>query len=170
MEALSNTDKQRLYIIRSYGNNFQTGHMAGGRQVLMGPLHPGLTAAFFDRSGNLLDICEKGIAQTDASTPGDLLPPPSQQTVAQALAEWQDELGFEPSLIRVREFHQGGVGITERPFHYARFIRDPVAEEPDEQERTSMHQLVQRWDRENRFVLSWGKEYWMCADGTVHSS
>lgn len=64
-----------------------------------------------------------------------------------------------------------GIGIRMRPEAFDDFLRDPVAAEPNVRYRERTLLQVREWDAEGRFVLTtWGKDYWMNADGSVFAT
>jgi hypothetical protein len=160
----SSADSTRLYTVRSYGDYFHCGSVTGARQVIIGAFQDSVVAVLFDQDGNLIDVLERPIkiAQTASSK--------SAVSGVRILDDWCAELGFSPGPIDVRAFDREGVRITDRPWHYEMFLRDPTGDEPNENLRLIMFGEIADWDQHRRFVLKWGKDYWMNADGSVHSS
>ncbi len=79
-------------------------------------------------------------------------------------------MGFASGPILVCRFSVDGIRITDRPRHLDRFARDPERDELDPRKRSALQDEVERWDRSGKFVLNWGKPYWLNADGSVHST
>ena len=158
---------ERLYTLRHDQGYFDTGTTDDGRQVFAYWDSQEPMAVFFDGDGNLLG-CE--VRQLSIDAPYGT--PECEALISQAVQLWQDEIGFQPKPIRVRRFAlpEHELGIEDRPDHYETFLKAPELEEPDEEEREGMFEQIREWDEENSFVLYWGNDYWVNADGEVTSS
>jgi hypothetical protein len=159
---------RKLYTLRHDQEYFETGTSANGRQILTdGGCVSELMAIYFDDAGNLLE-CEVrhlpiekpyGTAECEVAT-------------EQAVETWKHDIGFHPAPIRVYRFAlpAHGVAIEDRPDFYEAFLKAPELEEPDEEERKAMFEQIREWDEQGNFVLYWGNDLWLDADGEVTSS
>lgn len=165
------TNPEAMFRISSDEHDFKTGLTAVGNQVLMGILYPSLVAIMFDVEGKL-DHVERRPAPTPRIVSGhpQLFDAEYEAKYLGLLRDWQRVIGFTEKPITVRKFSIDGVAVFERPSHFNDFIRDPIGEEPNELERRRIQEMIARWEREGRFVLRWGKDFWMNADGTIHST
>jgi hypothetical protein len=82
------------------------------------------------------------------------------------------QLGWEPALIQVREFHsQVDLAVYRWPGLYQEILEHPDSSPgpwgDDDVERLS---TVQRWLDRGNFVIDCGNDYWAGPDGTIHSS
>jgi hypothetical protein len=167
----------RLYPISTHdGYGFHAGMTGDNRQVLMGLLCPNLVAFFFDMEGNLLDVQERLLTFLQPSgvfVDGELIEGLVRrydiydERIPPALEAWQKEIGFQPTVIRVKKFFVGGTGIQEQPEHFAEILVDPDA---TEEEKRSVHASLEEWEADGQFVLWWGSDYWLNGTGEVSSS
>jgi hypothetical protein len=162
--------KQR-YLIRGEEPEFIAGSTLDGRQALIGSHSPShVIAIFFDRNGRLLGYELREIAPEPAVV-GDN--PHDRRRLAKltgALRKWQSELGFIRGPIEVWKFNCEGVKVEDLPEHYQDFLANAVATEPDKTKWPEWRELIQRWRDRGMFVLWWGKDYWMDAEGNVEST
>ncbi len=80
------------------------------------------------------------------------------------------EFGFQPALIRVREFATDRVAIFPLPADYQEFVDDPETPSFDEEQRKCFPYYITKWVENEEFVLLWGNDYWMDNNGEVTSS
>ena len=120
-------------------------------------------AILFDRAGRVL---EYAVRDTPPGTG-----PRGHGPSSDALREWQRYLGFEPRTIRVRRFSipDVEVGIEDLPSHLADFLDDPESE-PDPARREETAESARRWLEDGDFVLYWGNDLFVDAEGHVTSS
>jgi hypothetical protein len=152
----------RRYKIQSHGEDFQTGLLQDGTQILLVPTSAAQVACVqFDKAGSL--VSSKELDKGSITRTQDAI------VVADKLAQFAakrapiDVITFNVPAI--------GVGIRPRPDSFDEFLRDPVAAEPDCRYREKTSQQVSEWDENDRFVLvTWGKEYWMNGDGSVFAT
>jgi|GEM_PF-1648077 len=159
--------KDRLYPIQHHEDYLEVGICADGRQLLKGFFHDGLTAIFFDSAGYLLG-CEvrpfpeearKNTAESDAA-------------IGRAWEVWMEEIGYQPETIHVRKFvvPELGIGIEDRPGYMEDFLKAPELDEPDEEERKWMFDLIHEWDEDGSFVLYYGNDLFMDGEGDISST
>jgi hypothetical protein len=153
-----------MYTLNGYTPDFYTGHAHDGRQVLMGLLCPELVAYFFTPDGTLLHR-EIRPWNYPASRFGDdgpyqIYDAEFSHRLSDQIADWQQEMGFEPKQIRVKEFfdEEHSVGIKTLP--------EP-GEDPDWDEDA---ETLEAWREEGIFEFYWAKDYLMSADGNVEST
>jgi len=182
------------YIINSYGDDFYTGTIADGRQVLMGLLCPKLVAVFFDADGNLLQVesrplsrlpprqgaigvsweTDVGVLSLEGVRPGpyQVYDPHFQAALTRDLAAWKREIQFQDAPITVREFFLDDrfLGIRRLPDHLQEFKENPDNVAKDEEERRGLEDRIREWESLGQFVLLWGEDYWMSRDGDVEST
>ena len=76
-----------------------------------------------------------------------------------------------PGAIRVRRFSCEDVLIEDLPDEYQDFLANPLAAEwGDERSRADLASYVEAWLREKKFVMMFGKEYWMNAEGMIEAT
>ena len=162
----------RLYPIGPGAGYFDAGVTADGRQVLMGLDCPEVVAVFFDASGGLighesrrLEFLPRGGGKGGADGVYDI----NDERIPSRVAAWQADLGFRPSLIRVKPFFldELGIGITDYPDHFGEILVDPAASDA---EKDDVRDSIRLWDADGQFVLYWGNDYWLDDSGAVVSS
>jgi hypothetical protein len=104
--------------------------------------------------------------------------------VSEEFVRWQDEIGFKPQIVSLREFFdaESGIAISELPEHYREFLSSPKAHverlwegedytsEELDKEVDEWHEEIKRWKDERMFVFSCGNDYWCNKHGEVTSS
>lgn len=163
----SAVQKGRLYTIQHQENYLDCGICADGRQALRGLSDAGLTSIFFDSAGELLG-CEVRPFPDEARGRS----PAADAALERAWETWADEIGYQPATIHVRKFvvAEQGIGIEDRPDHMVAFLKAPELEEPDAENREFMFDDIREWDESGKYVLYYGNDLWMDADGSVNSS
>jgi hypothetical protein len=158
--------QQRLYAVQGYGDDFHTGTVGDGRQVIMGLLCPNLVAVFFDSSGNFLETQKRALPFMRPKGPYDIY----DKRIGPQLRCWQKEIGFRPGTVKVRRFSlpEEGVGIDDLPGHFQEFVdeRSQFIESDGEDYR----EMIRAWQDAGNFVFWWAKDYWMDRDGDVEST
>ena len=160
------------YALRHDNGYFDAGTASGGRQAMMVAFYTGLTAIFFDADGELLGHEVRPLPPEEpADSPARRITLDTPAVEA-ALAAWKAEVGFRPEPIRVQRFEvdELGVGIADRPSHMEEFLKAPEVAEPNETEREHSWQSLREWEAEGNFVLYWGNDLWVNAEGEVTSS
>jgi hypothetical protein len=152
--------EERLYSIRHDQGYFDAGMTADGRRVLMGLYCPYLVAIFFDSSGNLLghevrrlEFLQRSSVIVDGEPIEGMVGVYNiyDERIPPRIVAWQDEMGFRPATIRVKQF----------------FLDDPEASDA---EKDGVRESMRRWDAEGMFILYWGNDYWLDGTGEVESS
>ncbi len=160
-------DAERRYPINSHETYFFfAGRTHDKRQVLMGLLCPDLVAFFFDAGGNLLNVEHRPVSFFQGVTPPyDIF----DERIPALIDEWQVEMGFQPSTIKVKKFffQELYIGIEDYPSHFGEILSDPQA---SEEEKSDIRDSMRLWDEERQFVLQWGNDYWIDESGEVVSS
>lgn len=156
-------DSARVYALAPGQRWFDVGQCADGRQALMAAFETGTLGVFFDAQGRLLECAAVGPERLRAD-------PKTGHADASHLRAWQAELGFTPCEIRVRKFHDARqhIGIEPLPAHYEDFLEDPESE-PDPAIRRRTEAQIRAWIANGCFVLYWGSDLWLDADGVVTS-
>jgi hypothetical protein len=132
------------FRVKSYGDDFVTGHCDNGDQVLMGLLCPEVVLYRFAPTGEFLRR-EAQDWEYPAPRVGGIFQisdPTFRRRLAQQIASWQREIGFVDAPIDVNAFfdHEHLVGLSL----------------PEDQECSH--------------VLWWAKDYWLKATGDVQST
>lgn len=142
----------KKYRIQSHEEEILCGHLADGRQVLIFGGGPTSDVFLFDRDG--LKVSD------------EVVPLPGEMAGATLGA------GFEAGTIHVQNFEyaERGLAIRDLPQGFEEFLKDPTKYEPDPVWREKTQKNVLEWQRAGNYVLTFGKEYWMCGDGSVHST
>jgi hypothetical protein len=162
---------RRLYAIQYIDyEQFCAGLTSDDRQVLIGLLYPEIVAVFFDAKGEFIGVERRPLTNAREQGRPNPYDPDLHPVVMHSLSVWQMEMGFRPGTIEVRRFETYGAAIADRPWHYEEFLRNPAAFEPDEREQAAWRDEVRSWDQRGLFVLHWGKDYWMNADGSIDST
>ena len=159
----------RLYAIRYEPDNyFFCGVAPSGEQVLMGLGDGDLVLVSFNPDGTFLGCYRKRVPldAPEQLTPGAKRVQQADQLM-QAMEAWQAELGLTPADISVRHFFvpELDIGTADLPGGYTRASQRLHAL-PSE-ERAELERDIDRWVAERRYVLWWGKEYWMNEAGEV---
>lgn len=137
--------------------------------MLMGLLCPYVVAYIFSARGDLVRrVCrewEYPAPRMAEGGPYEIYDPAFRAAVSMQIRRLQTELGFTPGLIRVREFYdvEQEVGIEQLPEH----LQDIDEEDEDVEE---MRAELAKWCENGSFVLAWGNDYWMSAEGKVEST
>ena len=161
----------RYYNILGHEPEFYAGTVAGGGQVLMGmQSFTEVIGLFFDRDGEFTHAETRQLPQEPPVVDDNPYDPDFLAKVAATIRAWQTEMGLENGRIRVRRFSCEGNAIDDLPGHYKEFLDDPVRFEPDAERREAWRAEIQKWIDSRKFVLYWGQDYWMEADGHVHST
>jgi hypothetical protein len=170
MQANAPECPRRLYAIKYEPDNyFFCGVAPSGDQVLMGlGEDPEVILLSFDRDGSF-KACHRRqvpLAVPEHLPPGQKLMQEADQ-LTQAMEAWQAELGVRPADIAVRHFFipELDIGTADMPGGYTR-ASERLAALPEEQQR-ELERDIAEWKVENRYVLWWGKEYWMNEAGEV---
>ena len=155
------TAPSQTYRIQSHGQEFVTGLLSDRGQVLLVPTSESRIAQLlFDSEGFLISAEERI---------GDL----NDEHVVFGPMLGGSEPAMRPGAILVLEFSvpKYGIGIRRHPESFDDFLAAPEATEPDERYRERTYRQIREWNEESRFVLTtWGKEYWMNADGSVFAT
>ena len=151
----------RRYRIKSHDNEFLSGVMSDGTQILLVPTSATRVAYIqFESAGNMISSEEfEGAINVTVDTI--------------IVTHGRSRFEARKTTIAVATFCVAavGLGIRPRPDSFEEFLRDPVATEPDIRYRERTAKQVREWDENNRFVLdTWGKEYWMDGDGSVFAT
>jgi hypothetical protein len=149
---------------------FSVGTCSDGRQALMGLLCPFLVTYFFDAHGSLLGSDYQPwnypAPRQSPDKPYHTHDPQFKEAFAQQEKQWQEALGFQAGTIQIEAFwdEENYVGI--------RLLPDWLAEEPEEdpEERAFWEEQLANWQTSGMFVLWWGNNYNMNADGSIESS
>jgi hypothetical protein len=169
----------RLYSIQTdEASVFWAGMASHRRQVLMGLFCPNLLAIFFDLDGNLISIEEAHLEFLQPSgvfVGGEPIEGLVRryniydERIPERIHAWQQQMEFEPAVIRVRKFwvQSKSIGIQDHPKHFAGAFSDP---ELSQEERDEQREWMRQWDADGRYVLQWGNDYWLDAAGRVTSS
>lgn len=179
MSELKERDASHLYSIQSeesYG--FWTGRTKDHTQVLMGLACPYLIAFVFDLEGNIigghrkrLDFLQPSGVIVDGEPLRGLVQTFNiyDERIPVRVEEWQQQMGFQDQLIRVKRFAdpEMGISIGDYPEHFAEILSDPEA---SKEEKDSVLESLSEWEAAGQFVLLWGDDYWLNGDGEVTSS
>ncbi len=176
--------EDKLYPLRTSGAegddaDYYAGALPDGRQGLMGPYDEEVVCVLFDGEGGLL-----GAQSRPALAPPDPAgkprrkgrrpaPEPEERrawAVRQALA-WQAELGWLPSVVRVKRFRLPGHRIYVHDYPYWAIIlrADPYYYSVPE-EREDYLRMLTEWEASGNFVFWWGTDYQVGPDGEVLST
>src|SRR5262249_52042978 len=122
-----------------------------GRQTLVADWFPSeeVIIASFDRDGNFLEMQRRQFAGREHVP------------------------GFEPGLIRVKEFAgPENLSVYLFPLYYLGVLDNPDSPAPsvDEEFRQIVGSYIHRWLRNGDFVLDWTNDFWAGPDGEIHSS
>jgi hypothetical protein len=174
MNKDSASAKREVFRIHNSGFDFTTGNSAQGEQVLIG-LNLGykrecVEALFFDSNGEFLRQEKRPLNVPEGSGIASMGNPGIRKQVTGLFASWKNDLGFSPGVIHVKRFNVDRVGIEDRPSTYEAFLRGEDCDGIVDEERSEFMNSVRKWDDAGMFIFWWGKDYWMNADGTIHST
>jgi hypothetical protein len=128
----------------------------------MGILLPEMLLVHFDSAGRYQRIEVRPLKGTYVAH--------DDSGALQELRDWQKELHFAPSPIRVRIFFEANrtIGIRALPDHYQEAIDYPETFEPSRLKL--LLDDVQEWRARGDFVFYWGEDYYLDKEGDVVSS
>ena len=162
----------RHYQIQSHpAADYVTGTSEKDGQVLMGLIYPHVAAAFFNISGQYLELHLRPLRFHAKSIrrggPYLIEDPEFQDHLLDQYHEWQDEIGFTENTIRVDRFclEVLPIGIEDLPRHFQEFLDDP--DDFTEEEQREFPELIKEWTARGDFVLWWGTNYYLCHDGEI---
>jgi hypothetical protein len=170
---ISDFTENRLFYLDSYGDSFITGICADGRQVVMGLLCPHLVAYFFDSNGAFAggkrQLWKYPAQSSEDNTWYGFSDPTFKVAIAEQINEWQQELGFYQSIIKIQEFFDDTypVGISILP---GELEQDEIEAEEDPEERAFWEAQKVDWLANSQFVWWWAKDYYMSKEGNVNST
>jgi hypothetical protein len=141
------------------------GILPGGRQALIGIVDDLLTLVIFSQTGNFEEIDQRDLPYPDD---GRVL---TEEQVWEAIEEWKQVLGFTDRAIAVESFSLPDlrIGISDLPDSFQRFLRNPDTVEHAER-RAKWEADIEEWNATNKFILRWGDDYWMDAEGNVYAT
>jgi hypothetical protein len=147
----------KLYKVNTAGDCFEPGLSKNGEQVLIGSCSDDVVAVFFNSGGRLLWY--------EAKPKESVLYPDKE------LETWKATIGLAPGAVRIQEFflEDHYIGITELPKCFREFVNDPSFI-PTDSERQEWEADVRKWRQNGQFILCWGREFWMNADGLITST
>lgn len=166
---MNNSTDNEYYLIRGYGRDFETGITSDDYQVLMGLLCPHVVAYFFSSDGALAEIQQREWStpapRMGADGPYRIYDQEFQDRLCEQILNWQSEIGFTASVIRVRPFFddEHWVGIEALP----EYLQE-IDESDDDYAFLSTER--EKWKDEGNFVFYWAKDYYMTGDGKVSST
>ncbi len=160
----------RRYKLQPGALEFHVGIVGDGRQLLVGPLFPDLTAIFFTPNGIVDQVVNKPLPPEIANSASEMFSSEGYRRLQSFWASYEREVGLLPRAIQVQAFDAEGVTILNLPEHLAEFAREPNTFIDDPKERLRLARMLKQWRDEGKFVFVWGKEFWMHGDGTVEST
>jgi hypothetical protein len=146
-------------ILSAPSRGFYAGHLPEGQQALIALSRYGqIIAAICDQGGNLIRVLHQEVSS-----------PPNKYSFEDCLIR---ELGFSPSLIRIKEFRMPAelFAVYHLPSHFSSFLIDPNDRIFDEEDRGAYPEMIRQWHESGQFVLEWGNDYWLDRNGDVVSS
>jgi hypothetical protein len=168
---INNYDLNRLYPIKVEDEiaGFLPGHLPNGEQVLMGAIDLTLLLGlFFSSDGQLL----RHEFFPVPFNPDPKLPPVKQRVgqayvLQDAKRRWMVELGMKLGEIRVRHFAfpQWRIGIAEWPLSEWKEVASLM-----EKGLPLESEFQINWKERGCWVLHWGQEFWMSAEGEVDAT
>src|SRR5262245_57965913 len=112
-------DETHCYPIQPTAGYFDAGLTSDNRQVLMGLCCPELVALLFDPQGNLLEVRRRHLEflrRSGVYVDGEPIEGRVRiydiydERIAERLQSWQQEMGFQPQLIKVKRFFLPDLG------------------------------------------------------------
>jgi hypothetical protein len=160
-----------LFPIRSEpGRNFYAGYLPEGCQVLIGrSIYGDMIVAVFDGGGNLRRVIREDYPASPVRGTSGTKREVDDEQFQEYLA---GKLGFEPALIRIKEFRmpQDRFAVYHLPQHYHEFLNNPHNLIFDDEVREVLPGLIRQWHEWGQFVLEWGNDYWLDSTGQVVAS
>jgi hypothetical protein len=137
-------------------------------QVLIGVYNAEVVAVFFNDSGNPARFERRSSSFATPMKERSIDDSTFDAALQGVLDSWKREIDFHAAGIRVAPFFipELQVGVSELPIFLQGFLENPSFV-TSARERQEWHLDVSRWQAEGRFVLRWGKEYWMNKRGEV---
>jgi hypothetical protein len=168
-EAAVGPDRRYALVSDRY-SGFLAGRLADGSAAIVSlwNLPASVEVLRFDADGELAgaDVHElpEGVRPGPPERPGQ--PPTSEQ-----LAPLRDHLGLTEEKIELRSFlTQDGRGVRPLPSHYLEFLVDPHGPGFTDDDRQYYPDDLRDWIGRRGYVLLWGNDFWMSADGRVEST
>ena len=136
-----------------------------------------LVCCCFDTAGVLREVLIRPLARSASAEPvKQNAVPLISETLTQGealdqLQQWAGELGIAPGPVSVQQFRlpdrriyirdhaDWGIILQNDPFYY-----------PTRKERDQMRRQLAEWDKAGNFVVWWGEDYSMNAEGEVFST
>lgn len=159
-----------MHTLQHDGSRFWTGATPDGRQVLLGPSLPNIVLYFFDADGNFIlkELVSLQLQLMREPASGVYLTGPAvMEAIEQEVQKLVEDRDISLGTIRIRPFFddEEGAGVKELPSEFEEFLEHPERfAEPDSD---SIQASLAEWRDEERFVLVWGEELWVAADGEL---
>ena len=163
---------QRLYQIQGSDREFYAGIVKGRRQVLMGPQSfTELIAIFFDENGCFLNYELRPLPPEPVVVGANPYDPDLVKKIDAVLSRWHAELEFRAAPIKVRKFDCEGNRVEDLPDYLQEFEDNPEQPSgPYDPPAEELRETLRNWREKGMYVLWWGKDYWMTAEGEVDST
>ena len=148
--------ENRLYKIRD-GIPFRAGHLPDGNQILVSRFGSNAIGVRFSRDGKLL-----GFDRYEIGPEADV--PDSE------VAAFLDRLGVVTGGIQMQAFALPEYGIETRdlPEYLQEYLDSP--EDFPKQRAMHLEKAISDWNRSGGFVLVWGEDFELDANGDVEST
>ena len=162
----------QMYRIVSHPmGDYITGRTSTNEQCLIGLRYPYVVLVLFDSKGAFRELRMRELT-SPARSLGENGPylidsPEFRDALREQLWRWQEEIGSRESPIVVEPFCLEGmdIGIESLPTHFREFAQQP--NEFSGEDRANYPELIDRWSSTNRFVLSWGTDYYLTESGEI---
>jgi hypothetical protein len=158
---------QKRYKIKRNEVDFRAGR-AEDNQVLLGLVGFNSIVVFFDLDGSLIRWEQRPLPE---STP-EYYERDHEAAIRRELDRWSIEMGLSPQTINVCHFEvpELGIGIMDPPLHIQQSRQEIRLGSKSPAELAVLSDELARWEDSGLFVLRWGRDFWLTADGEVHST
>ncbi len=148
--------QNQLYKLQD-GIPFRAGHLRDGNQVLLSRFGSDAIDIRFSRNGEFLGYDRHAVG-------------PETDVPDSAIDAVLNRVGITPGVIRVRAFvlPEYGIEIRDMPEYLQEFL--DASEDFPAERASHLKEAVADWVRSGSFVLVWGEDYEINADGEVEST
>ena len=135
----------------------------------MGIQLPELVMVEFEEGGEYLKTSLRELSQEQVDDFQNLSEQDEGEQ-ADAIRDWQREVGFTSATISVKPFflQDRWIGVKNLPDHYQEFLSHP--ENYNSQRHKELQEDIQNWNERGDFVLYWDEEYYLNQDGELELS
>jgi hypothetical protein len=157
------------FIVDSYLDNYLTGTLPSGNQIIMGILLPNIWVYTFDSAGVPIERDRYPLSYLPPKIDGiyKIYNEKARNKLSKCLNDFANSIKLSIGNIQIYEFFDDDnyVGITRYPSELENFIDNK--EELDEEEKIEMAEQLEEWNENGYAVMCWCEEYTINHQGKV---